>query len=108
MSHAPEPWTYDEKGSLLRDVSGQIVTIGRTPAPTPRTVSSDALPVDMRRIVACVNACRGISTEALRSILQYEGNARLGQWLIVFGEAAAGIKRAQPSASAPAQPTAPS
>jgi hypothetical protein len=48
--HAPEPWRRD--GCYVRDANGEIVVRGRTAA-------------DARRIVASVNATRGIPTDAL-------------------------------------------
>jgi len=48
--HAREPW--QQQGRYIRDAAGQIVVRGRTAA-------------DARRIVAAINATRGIPTEAL-------------------------------------------
>jgi hypothetical protein len=48
--HAREPW--EQQGRYIRDAEGRIVVRGRTAA-------------DARRIVAAINATRGIPTEAL-------------------------------------------
>ena len=50
LIHAPEPWRQD--GRYVRDALDTIVVRGRSPA-------------DARRIVAAVNATRGMPTEAL-------------------------------------------
>ena len=69
--HSPEPWSYYSKGSLILDANGSVVLDGSLPAPTPRTAASDALPVNMRRIVAAVNACKGIPKDVLDRRAQY-------------------------------------
>jgi hypothetical protein len=60
--HSPEPWRFENipgrKGAgAVRDVGDFVVA---------RTLP-EAMPGDARRIVACVNACAGIPTEALEA-----------------------------------------
>ena len=55
--HSPEPWTWD--GERLLDADGHEVVGGW---------EWYAAPVDMKRAVACVNACKGISTEILNKL----------------------------------------
>jgi hypothetical protein len=53
--HSPEPWRIDEQNRVT-DATGHIVMFGEL----------DCIEAgDPRRIVACVNACAGIPTEAL-------------------------------------------
>jgi hypothetical protein len=60
--HSPEPWRFENipgrKGAgAVRDVGDFVVA---------RTLP-EAMPGDARRIVAAVNACAGLPTEALES-----------------------------------------
>ena len=50
--HQPEPWTQD--GRYILDASGW-------------TLASARFPADARRIIAAINAVRGIPTDALES-----------------------------------------
>lgn len=52
QDHQPEPWTQD--GRYILDASGW-------------TLASSRFPADARRIIAAVNAVRGIPTDALES-----------------------------------------
>ena len=69
-AHTPEPWTafdtliFNPKGRLMKDrtdyIGGQIAKVGGL------GVGNDAqLKGNARRIVAAINACEGIGTEAL-------------------------------------------
>ena len=66
MSHTPEPWEVWTSNSHIR-----ISSCGRDGDVCCATIASDGMAVlsisiaDAERIVACVNACAGISTEAL-------------------------------------------
>ena len=73
MSHSPEPWTF---GNDFADY-GAIVDCGDDCeyiyGSTNLNRQFSKIPVDeqwanARRIVACVNACRGIPTEALAEL----------------------------------------
>lgn len=50
--HSLEPWTWQH--ATISDAKGEMVLMDE--------FSSDKSDPDMRRIVACVNACKGIST----------------------------------------------
>lgn len=50
MSHTPEPWRVSGTGHICAG---------------DKVIPYDDLKADARRIVACVNACAGIKTEAL-------------------------------------------
>jgi hypothetical protein len=54
MAHSPEPWSND--ADYIRDADGETVAEGFTELD------------DLERIVACVNACRGVGNEELRKI----------------------------------------
>ena len=63
MSHTPEPWSYDlSDGCDLRIYSetNSNIVYGCGCCGSPNCEDADA-----RRIVACINACAGISTEQL-------------------------------------------
>ena len=61
MEHTPEPWTGDE---------ASIAGPGEwNPICHASYEDSDSTPHDMRRIVACVNACQGINPEAVPELL---------------------------------------
>ena len=62
--HSPEPWA--QLGRYVRDAKGRIVLRGKTP-------------MDIRRVVACVNALAGVPTETVEQFLfQVSGGAGLG------------------------------
>jgi hypothetical protein len=68
MSQFNEPWEYYDKGHFVRDSSGACIIDGtrfRLDRHSER-VTEIATPEELRRIVACVNACRGIPTEHLQ------------------------------------------
>jgi len=62
MSHGPEPWSYEGRGTLV-DADDESITYFTHE--WGEDVLSDA---DAERIVACVNACAGIPTEALAAM----------------------------------------
>lgn len=55
MSHTTEPWT--STNSTIRDSNGQVVIA--------YLYSKRTRAANLRRILACVNACRGVPTEVL-------------------------------------------
>jgi len=63
--HTPEPWRLYPPGACVPhyDVRERIVS----DCPSGRSVSDPISEADARRIVACVNACAGIPTEALEA-----------------------------------------
>lgn len=61
QEHTPEPWKIGAYGMVVaRGEHGGIVI-----ADVPRTDGDPAAEANARRIVACVNAFAGISTEAI-------------------------------------------
>lgn len=62
--HTPEPWSISERdateGPAIRGPE-RLITI------LQGIVSRDRAVADAQRIVACVNACRGLSNEALEA-----------------------------------------
>lgn len=76
-AHTPEPWMYnhaaivqDSQGSVLADCEIIPPAGGTIPPPTEEVANA-------RRIVAAVNACKGISTEALEQGVVAELLAKL-------------------------------
>jgi len=67
MTHSPEPWTVEEgviftRGPSILDAQGNfIITSGCDDA------HDSGSKENMERAVACVNACKGVSTEHLLS-----------------------------------------
>lgn len=55
MSHTTEPWTATN--STIRNSNGRVVIA--------YLYSKRTRAANIRRILACVNACRGVPTEAL-------------------------------------------
>lgn len=72
MSHTREPWRVGERtASYWGGGSGPTADIHGSDGDTVNTCDELGWgmdPADARRIVACVNACAGISTEYLESI----------------------------------------
>lgn len=76
MSHSPEPWKITQDHDLV-DASGVCLEVQD---------SGDGLnhchwglkPEDMRRIVACVNACKGFTTEQLEAAAKGEALCIIG------------------------------
>jgi len=62
--HAPEPWA--QLGRYVRDAEGRIVVRAKNA-------------VDVRRVVACINALSGVPTETIESwTIQVSGGAGVG------------------------------
>lgn len=70
MTHLPEPWTYeiDEEENPEEEQRDQIILDANDKAIMWACSCCDhvnARPVDMIRIVLCVNYCAGLSNEEL-------------------------------------------
>lgn len=91
MSHSPEPWTWkssmnmdgsdphgciDRQGGFLDADGKQICWFGDTEGYYP-TAGDEPTQADIDRIIACVNACRGIPTESLRRCEIHTDECRL-------------------------------
>lgn len=74
MTHSPEPWTtYTVVGQTgIRDGKG---------LPLVHAADEMSKP-DAKRIVACVNACKGIPTEDLAQIWEHGGFEFLSQQIL--------------------------
>ncbi len=55
--HTPEPWAMHEDGEILQGGDGSFIC----------TISDLNINEDVRRIVACVNACAGVPIDKLES-----------------------------------------
>lgn len=60
-SHVPGPWSRDRSHQIV-DGNGQIVYVDNFTFGSHRTEESQA---NTKRIIACVNACEGFTTEEL-------------------------------------------
>jgi hypothetical protein len=67
MKHSPEPWSYARnertKRDYVFDADGKSIIIW-TPSCKPTFTTENA-----ERVVACVNACRGIPNEELDKVV---------------------------------------
>lgn len=93
VKHTPEPWVIDEREELSTnfysdDVTGSV--IGGCPAYNlaPRPLAERQ--ANARRIVACVNACRGLPTDELE---QKGLVAAVGTQLLAADDRAEGQER---------------
>ncbi len=70
MSQYGEPWEYYDKGHFIRDSSGACVIDGTRFRINHKgeRCTEEATPDELRRIAACVNACRGIKDEHLKLV----------------------------------------
>lgn len=60
--HTKEPWKVGEFGGIYQATGGACIVSALTPSGfLPNSIANE------RRIVACVNACAGISTDGLES-----------------------------------------
>lgn len=66
MNHTKEPWEAKADPSYYGIVS-EICAMEKFIASLGGVCSPDEVEANARRIVACVNACAGITTEALES-----------------------------------------
>lgn len=62
MSHSPEPWWVDDDGFIASGTGTEHVTVAD---PRMMPPGDDLMDDNAQRIVACVNACKGIDTELL-------------------------------------------
>lgn len=67
-NHTPEPWLWHEQGDaneycLLTSGKDWVISFRQNGGLMPDTQRDNA-----RRIVACVNACKGITTETLERV----------------------------------------
>lgn len=77
-----EPWTADG-GLCLEDPKGRIIVTvlhDMCPEQTVDNDSRDEAIANLKRIAACVNACKGLSTEQLEKVSQD------GERLFVLGK----------------------
>jgi hypothetical protein len=63
--HSPEPWLISAYG---RHLGGRPWTVLSHPTGGAQVVAGCETEKDAKRIVACVNACKEISTDALESV----------------------------------------
>ena len=66
--HTPEPWGLHGPAANSTIYPGEIQCIGSTKHTEPIALCMDYLmsaQANARRIVACVNACKGLTTELL-------------------------------------------
>ena len=59
MEHSKEPWDYGEDDCIYQINGPRILNVKY----------AETSQADLRRIVACVNACRGLDTELLENIV---------------------------------------
>jgi len=67
MRHTPEPW--ESAGRVIRSFHDEGVITARIPDEKLAPIGASLWEANARRIVACVNKCAGLSTEALESPL---------------------------------------
>ena len=72
QNHTPEPWSIDRFGGI--NAGEELLLLGGIRTPMTAGQRMDEGKANARRIVACVNACAGISTDALEA----EGSAVMG------------------------------
>lgn len=67
MSHTREPWKYQKGFLTIYSLSGGDIGISTAIAKVSshQLEGNDSAEENARRIVACVNACAGVSTETL-------------------------------------------
>lgn len=69
--HTPEPWYLEENDNVLTGADGGPVLFhlpSGSPVPKFKARRRPVRVANMRRIVACVNACKGIPTEDLNGM----------------------------------------
>lgn len=81
MNHTPEPWTLSKP--FRGDAGGKCVSITGVHSHYYESVdyNTEQEKADAERIVACVNACQGLSTESLLLVAQGKASittSRLG------------------------------
>jgi hypothetical protein len=81
--HTPEPWWIDDDGFIAAGAADSYCTVA-DPHCRPTAGYGDENEANARRIVAAVNACQGLATEAL----EHGVVAELRQVLAEFLDAA--------------------
>jgi hypothetical protein len=76
-SHSPEPWWIDDEGFIAAG-SGEPYATVADPQCRPTADCGEENEANGRRIVAAVNACRGLSTGALEQGVVGELREALG------------------------------
>ena len=84
MEHTPEPWHSNGRfiageSDNMPGTSSHIATCGRVDGPMKEKLAEAMGEANARRIVACVNACAGFTTEELEvkpDILELTHNDR--------------------------------
>ena len=77
MSHTPEPWKWywrtDDEGNADCGIYSEVREgLAYSVCRAPRYQTREKWETDSRRITACVNACAGLTTEALERELADE------------------------------------
>ena len=73
MQHTKEPWFYSETDDGFAEITnderaaGEYISIAEVPTGFSGKIGAEQ-EANARRIVACVNACAGISTETLEAM----------------------------------------
>lgn len=76
--HTPEPWYYKTEKGFAESGEGQLVNAQIISKGPPETLvmaawtccdDNKCRKIDIERIVACVNACKGINPEAIPDLL---------------------------------------
>lgn len=84
QSHTPEPWVIKRWQRTLMIIGNFDGTHGQGLAHTVGLRGIDGLDAaNARRIIACVNACRGIPTEDLEDL---DDGDLLTAWNIAYGK----------------------
>lgn len=91
VQNAPGPWKSDGQGSYIFDAKGDIIVQIRGWGHLQYLGEEVALKTQdeiQRRIVAAVNACRGIATEDLETDLNAPHSVTVGKerWLTMLSE----------------------
>ena len=68
--HSPEPWSWNAKEMVLYDAQGEVVL--------DNGECYQVRDEDFVRIVACVNFCKGLSTEFLETHIAADLHCRAG------------------------------
>lgn len=104
VQHTPEPWTLEEVGDKIKHLCPakdgmSILTVAleyKDGEDDPTYLGAVWSPHDARRIVAAVNACRGVPTEKLEAVAAQDAPTPLANTLTAIyqrDEARALVKR---------------
>lgn len=75
MKHSEEPWTLGKGVVRIRNEKGTLIAECYTTTHSIRYPSEEEREANAKRIIACVNACKGISNEALEKGILDDGIA---------------------------------